>query len=118
MIKLDPITDDDLLRIGEEVAHDPTCRGLCRGSGGDRRPLTNIEMHAHHFYVNAQRWARREAVGCCETDGELMSDGICTGMGKCPRFEFAEQCKSFASRLLAWLDQQLQPTSVAERKTS
>lgn len=73
----------DLLELGRQVFHDPTCRDLMIGD--PPQPLTNIEMHAAiiwHMHDVAER-IRRD--GCC--GGEMSESGRCPESGRmCPLY--------------------------------
>ena len=74
------------MRLGEEVANDPTCRDFMRQG----RPLTNVEMHAFTIWSQDQIQQRISRDGCC--GGEMSMSGRCPETGHlCPLFEKARR---------------------------
>lgn len=56
-------------------------------------------------FLHARRCDKQELIdlyGCC--GGEPMHDGVCFGMGLCPRVAEVRRCVSFVENYLAWLD--------------
>jgi hypothetical protein len=67
------------MRLGEEVANDPTCRDFMRQG----RPLTNVEMDAFVAWSQDQIQRRIKRDGCC--GGEMSMSGVCPETGRpCP----------------------------------
>jgi hypothetical protein len=48
------LTDQQPLDLGREIENDPTCHGMERGEGDQRRPLTNMEMFAILRWADAK----------------------------------------------------------------
>lgn len=89
------------LKLGREVAEDPTCKDMSRQG----RPLTNAEMNAFCQFHRHQAIARTQKNGCCESCTPS-TEGFCWDIkGVCPRFSEARGMTSFVTAMLAWLDE-------------
>lgn len=74
------------MRLGEEVANDPTCRDFMRQG----RPLTNVEMDAYSYYKQRLWESTIGRDGCC--GGDVSMSGRCPESGRmCPMFEKARR---------------------------
>lgn len=70
----------------------------------DGRPMTNVEMLD---FLNASHDAKRERIardGCCGDEHGPMSDGICWGIGPCPRWQANQEAYGFVTRMLDFLN--------------
>jgi len=78
----------DLLALGRQIDHDPTCRDLMIGD--PERPMTNIEMHAFTLWHQEQIQQRIAKDGCC--GGEMSESGRCPETGHaCPLYMAAKK---------------------------
>lgn len=75
--------------------------------------MTNIEMSD---FLRARHEARMERVerdGCCGDESEPFSDGVCFGIGMCPRLVQTDQCVRFAQDVVAWASQVNEDSALA-----
>lgn len=92
-------TDEQITEIGERMAADPT------------KITSNIEGIAYLSHCNRVKREAIERDGCC--GGKPMSDGICFGIGQCPRHQEANAAVTFCNGYLNWLDEINELTGLA-----
>jgi hypothetical protein len=60
---------------------------------------------------NRELFASKDRDGCC--GGTPMADGVCFGIGMCPRVQEAARCEQFVASYMNWLDQINEQTALA-----
>ncbi len=85
------ISDDEFLRIGKAAQSKSITE------------MTNVEASACMAYDSAQKRAAIDRDGCC--GGTPTEDGICFGVGQCPRSVEAARSEAFAAEYRTWLEQ-------------
>lgn len=84
------LTDAEFAELGAAMAANPT------------EITSNIDGLA---FLHERDRQKREAIardGCC--GGEATADGVCYGIGKCPRHFEAQSAVNFVTGYLQWLD--------------
>lgn len=88
---VEPISERDFHELGRQA------------QGKSIQDMGNLEALACVNYANDELRKKRDREGCC--GGEPMADGVCYGIGLCPRVAEAARAEAFIHGFMEWLDQ-------------
>lgn len=92
-------TDQEWTELGRRMAANP------------KAITTNIEGKAYLDYTNEQKRQKIAKHGCCGDGPD--EEGLCFGIGRCPRQAEAANCEAFAADFINWINQQNEYTALA-----